>query len=817
MNAVWRKSFGLVLLGLTAGLLTPVVQAKTLLWLPLDEKDPGTSITDGTYGGVTNAVNPATVVKAYALKGDSLEKGSDFPTYAPRYVKPHTGIQVYDPVTGAKRRNRAAMRFTTGTTEGQQASYYGSALRIAGTDTSVNPKGSFTIECFFATRMNGSVNIFAPLIGKRDDSLTSESWALYLVPANGVNGKFAVRLRTGSSGARISEYGNGDKIPGNPVNDGNWHHVAYVYDKAQGKAFIYVDYEQKFSVATQSGNANEDVHYNTGADVEWKGALYIGGYPFNNSGNGYRKFNGNIDEVRISDEALSPEKFLRLQPEDDDELVHLHFDYVDVPGGNENVWSIYGNYNDRLDVPVGLGRPVESKYAVPDKVVKPAAIVRNNAYAESDENVSSFSVTTNAAKGCYFYIVNFTNRLRTDSTGKSTDFTVECFFKTRSGTKWSGKQHIFKIGSSPVCGALVRNGDSGQLMYTYNSNNVWASKYSVENTSTDGNWHHLAVVNDTARKEMRFYYDGKQTACAPGVVNLSAEYQHLNIGSTSDANDRQYFDGWIDDFRIVTRALRPEEFLCTGDTRVRREDPTVAFLNFENDWTVSPYPTLMGTALGRAHGSGAAPTFVERKRDWIVPSGPVTNEVVSRTAVSCPDSVIELPASPLFEQHAFTVELMANIEKFEKYGNLARYVRQANAVDNPVWAFYSPDGGSHLGVRLQANVNGVSAAAYQTDWKLPADYRNKWHHYALTVQEDVARQKLTVEIFYDGVSLGAKEVDGVLDYAIANLADGRVMWGASAAENKVYAKMDAFRFSRGVLTPDQFIRKVPMGGAILVR
>lgn len=803
--------------------LVSSVEAKTLLWLPLDEEEPGTAIADGTYGGVTNAVNPATVVRAYTIKGDSLLTGKDRPENAPRYVKPHTGIQVYDPVTGAKRRNRAAMRFTTSTTEGQQPSYYGSALRIAGTDTSINPKGSFTVECFFATRMNGGVNIFAPLIGKRDDSLTSESWALYLVPANGVNGKFAVRLRTGTSGAKISEYGDGSKIGGNPVNDGNWHHVAYVYDKTQGKAFIYVDYAKKFEVPTTSGKTNEDVHYYSGSEIEWKGALYIGGYPFNNSGNGYRKFNGNLDEIRISDEALSPDQFLRLQPEDDDELVHLRFDYIDLPGGNENVWSIYGNYNDRLYVPVAMSRPVESKYVVPDKVVKPATIIRNNAYAEADENVSALSVTTNAAKGCFCYIVNFTNYLRTDSAGKSTDFTVECFFKTRSNTKWSGKQHIFKIGNSPVCGALVRNGDSGQLMYTYNTNNVWACKYSVEKTATDGNWHHVAVVNDTVRKEMRFYYDGKQTACAPGVVNLSTGNQHLNVGSTSSSDDRQYFDGWIDDFRIMTRVLRPEEFLCTGDTRVKREDPTVAFLNFENDWAVSPYPTLMGTALGRAHGSGAAPVFVERKRDWIVPSGPVTNEVASLAAVSCQDSVIELPGSPLFEQHAFTVEFMANISKFEKYGNLVRYVRQASATDSPVWAFYCPDSNKEqLSFRLQTNKDGTSSASYIHDgdsdpWTLPKGWRNSWHHYAATVQEDVANKKIVVEAFFDGQSLGKREVAGVLDYAINNLADGRVMWGASAAENKTYAKVDALRFSRGVLMPDQFITKVPIGGTIIIR
>lgn len=802
-----------------AGVLTlvPVVGAKTLLWLPLDEEEPGTAIVDGSDGGVTNAVNPATVVRACTIKGEALMTGKDRPENAPRYVKPHTGIQVYDPVTGAKRRNRSAMRFTTSTTEGQMASYYGTTLRIPGTDTSLNPKGSFTIECFVATRMNGGVSIFAPLIGKRDDSLTAESWALYLVPQYG---KIALRLRTGTSGAKISDYSA--NMPGPVVNDGNWHHLAYVYDKTQGKAFVYVDYACQFEVPTTSGKTDEDVHYYSGSEIEWKGAIYIGGYPLKNGENGYRKFNGNLDEIRISDEALSPDRFLRLQPEDDDELVHLRFDYIDLPGGNENVWSIYANYNDRLDIPAKLSRPIGSTYVVPGKSEKPAPIVRAGAYAEAVTNVSSFSVTTNNGAGAYVYVMNLSNYLSgqqkaANPVATNVDYTVECFFKARNPAKFEGKQHIFKFGTVPICGALLRNNADGTLMYTFN-NNDWKGKYSAEKTANEG-WHHMAFVNDAGRKEVRCYFDGKLSYCENNVTNRIAANQNLTVCATTDSSNRQYFDGWVDDLRVMKRALNPDEFLCTGDTRVRSDDPTIAFLNFENDYAVSPYPTLMtGNVVARAHGStGKVPVFKGRVREWLVPSGPVTNTVGSETFVRCDDSVIELPASTLFEQHAFTVEFMANLDRFVANGNLIRYVRQEDATSAPVWALFSPNKSGQLQCRLQLNKNGAASAQYSDFWYLPNGWQGRWHHYALTVQEDVSNQKTLVELFIDGQTLGRKECSGLLDYSISSMKDGRVMWGASTAANQVYAGLDALRFSRGVLTPDQFITQVPIGGTVLIR
>ena len=169
---------------------------------------------------------------------------------------------------------------------------------------------AFTVEAFVCTT-GGVYNLFAPIVGcVSATNWTSEYGALYMRD----DGTIAVRF---AAGGQTSVWYTGDGLGKTKVNDGAWHHVAFTWDGSTVK--IVVDYEQdKFK---GSGNARQftkttTLGYNYGGQWDY---TRIGGYKGQeNETTVWRRFNGLVDEVRVSNVALTPDKFLRMQPLDMD-------------------------------------------------------------------------------------------------------------------------------------------------------------------------------------------------------------------------------------------------------------------------------------------------------------------------------------------------------------------------------------------------------------------------------------------------------------------------------------------------------------------
>jgi len=79
-----------------------------------------------------------------------------------------------------------------------------------------------------------------------------------------------------------------------PINDGNWHHVAYVLNVAGTASSIYVDGKLEKTVAITAGQA--------GAGITNTDALYFG---VRNTTTKTLPLNGSLDEVRIYDKAMT--------------------------------------------------------------------------------------------------------------------------------------------------------------------------------------------------------------------------------------------------------------------------------------------------------------------------------------------------------------------------------------------------------------------------------------------------------------------------------------------------------------------------------
>lgn len=797
--------------------------ATTLAWFHFDEKDPGFAFSSTASGIVTNACNAATPVQSYVMVGQNAT--SSPLEWMPRYSTTHRGVSLYDPVSGQKMTNLASMQFVTGTKSGESGSYYGSFLKVPGTDKSAQPTDAFTVECFVCTT-GGTFNTFSPIFGKRNDSITAESWAMYMTR----DGKLAIRLTTsGSTSPKITGNSASGYGQGKVIHDGSWHHVAMTYDKATGNCIVYVDYAESFRTTTYKGGTGETVTYcdSTSSSDEWKNALYIGGYPNYTAGAGGRKFNGCIDELRISDVALTPAQFLRLQPTDDDELVRLRFEPHNLC---ETAISTNANYNDRLYLSAKFTQTGGT--VALDANEKYAATLRDGIYAAAEVNGGSYSAATNGAgRSGYVTIANLSQAM-TGGTAEVTNhgYTVEAFFKTRQATTGKkGEQCIFKFGGYPVISALLYHHSAAQesagvltcdrICFACNDGGTWRDFYSETDNATDGNWHHVAAVNDPVRKQMRFYLDGRLTASVNNVKNIiRSSDKDLYVGAKNGGG--QEFDGWIDDVRVTNRALAPHEFLVTHDVAtVDVENPTVAFMGFENSYATTPYPDLVGAGEGLAHSSaGTAPTFTKRERAYLLDGTNGTDKVESARCVSFSDSMAGWPYSPLFEQESFTVEFFAKLTDLQNGANVIRYAGGvSNLASTPVWALYRDTSYTdRLCLRIQLVTNGVSYASYAAKWMVspqPAD--SKWHHFALTLAPKDGVNTV-VELFRDYQSLGSYELSGRLDYAIGK--GGRLALGASSDANKVFGSYDALRFSKRVLAPGEFMLCInEQGTTVIVR
>lgn len=161
--------------------------------------------------------------------------------------------------------------------------YNGGCLKLTDTDPALRT-GSFTAETFLK-------------IGQLSSTLDSyvfsqpNSWSMYVCAQTG-------HVKASAAGIDFCESGKS-------VDDGKWHHYAYVLDADAQKVTVYLDYEAIGTVdvtlplAAPNASVGGLVYY--GGKSEWNWGL------INCFGEAW------FDELRISQEALAPGRFLRAE------------------------------------------------------------------------------------------------------------------------------------------------------------------------------------------------------------------------------------------------------------------------------------------------------------------------------------------------------------------------------------------------------------------------------------------------------------------------------------------------------------------------
>ncbi|MBP5543042.1 MAG: hypothetical protein ILM98_03125 [Kiritimatiellae bacterium] len=402
-------------------------------------------------------------------------------------------------------------------------------------DASMLPTNSYTIEFTFKTTVEATSTAINTVI-----------YCPFLKVFT-IEGKMRFRgFRTKFAGSASTT-----EITSGTINDGEWHHAAYVYDKTAGTCTLFMDYapvDEKAYTPYSEGD----------------GQFMIGGQFFTDgkhTHSNYQGFDGQFDNFRITRRALTEAEFLR--PAEVERLFDARFDDDTPP-------TFATGLPDYL-APAGTGATMTGGAAAPALADSRAGSWIFDGVNGTDREDCGKALSLDGG-----YILYPRNRLL-----ECQAFTVE-FFAKLSDLKKNANFLRFSSGDTlsgaPIWG-LYNNVDSSNISRIYFAATVSAdgglttsrkdaALYNLtENAGEwENKWHHwaLTVEPNGARTRYAFYKDGvcvkePTNVNADGALYLPPEGTCLAIGGTSASG--AYLKGLFDNVRITPGVLSPSQFM----------------------------------------------------------------------------------------------------------------------------------------------------------------------------------------------------------------------------------------------------------------
>ncbi len=326
------------------------------------------------------------------------------------------------------------------------------------------------------------------------------------------------------------------------VNDGKWHHAAYVYDKANGAVSLYLDYKL---VGTKVA----------APWVDGSLACLIGGETRT-----YQPFAGNIDDVRITRRVLRSWEFLTTHAAGTDRM-------MDAP-----LESDYSTGVDESIAPAGTAGTLTanetSGAAVAPTVVKTReGFVMLDGVAGLETRASGYALRLDGG-----YIRWPFNRLL-----DRTELTVEFFArfdKLEHSANWLRLSDGANWGDAPVWTLwyTVYPNQTPDIRVTANSTtNGGVSVRSSpvifhEGAEDDGKWHHWAMTislnatgSNTVFTLFKDYEQYGNAVTIAGVLRFPANGANLSVGGTGVAG--AFIHGLVNNLRISPGVLPASAFM----------------------------------------------------------------------------------------------------------------------------------------------------------------------------------------------------------------------------------------------------------------
>ena len=544
------------------------VDAKTVAWYHFDEALAGTRTAGESV--IVNSVDGEVgvgQVRTWRKNGYNAPFIETVENLMPVYAKAFENyVSVFDPLLNSYVDKGCALE--TKSENSSSANSTASFLSISDHEKFHNQ--SFTLE-FMLKLPEGYHPTWRFIVDKpfaRADKFTDSKSMFQLVLAGNKDTQVTYLQ------AYIASNSGSDSVfsqNGANVCDGQWHHIAVVVDGEEKKMKLYVD-------------------KNAGTTATYSGELYYDDCMPMTFGAGperyYGSFAGCIDEIRISDEALTPDKFLSFGIRggqttalvDENTLFYTSFSGSSELQQTESKYcgknlsfipAFLNSAKPRQDFPVGSleranrdGYSMYSYATVPE--VRYEKLVRDSYSSLSVENVSSYwtGVAPNEGKPTALL-------LKDDYKIVSDSFTIEFFGRMAEGEPSSGvNQYAYLIAQNEIfCFWSDKDGKLSLAVNETQEKMLFDGKEKSQKSYNDGKWHHYAIVCDKPKATLELYVDYERV----GILE-NTQIDVINGINKQHSSDMVFFgyyynyvygprDYNIDEIRITRGALSPERFI----------------------------------------------------------------------------------------------------------------------------------------------------------------------------------------------------------------------------------------------------------------
>lgn len=339
----------------------------------------------------------------------------------------------------------------------------------------------------------------------------------------------------------------------------------------------------------------------------------------------------------------------------------------------------------------------------------------------------------------------------------------------------------------------------------------------TDNRIADGQWHHAALVRDSALGTVRLYLDGLQVTSVTdkaGAFTLSPTTIYLARDSRTDSTR---FDGYLDNTRISNTALTPLQFHMSGpgeQNYYRMEtDGGITVSAGQGAAVVDDTGLHPFTYNGQALPSGTPPRYSRDVPAFWIQRGDTGAPNAHSLSFSGASDYVELGNQPLLRtltQENFTIEFF-----------LKTPLRSDRAV---IVGTYDGSTAQMLNLEIGGATHGanqghlrpffgITSGTFDTFWGATNISDNEWHHVAL-VRSGAGTASDLVQLYVD------YQLDGqmALHTGQYTLRPTFFRLGGDSRGSGFYYQglLDEFRIWRGALSVADFLLAVPEPSSLLL-
>jgi hypothetical protein len=291
------------------------------------------------------------------------------------------------------------------------------------------------------------------------------------------------------------------------INKYKWYHIVGSYSPSSGyKLYINGSLE----------DSNNSTSFYSPSAVQYIGAR-------NSQGSADRHTNGSISEVRVYNRALSPSEVQRLY-----EMGNS--DVATPPNGSDPSAVARYTFDDRSDTTTALDE-----------------------WGANSGAISGATYSADAIRGLSLEFDGSNDIVRADSAAITEPHSMSVWFKARTHTNFDKIVAMANDSSDDPYSVIEQAGSSGVVRTSIDDG-------TAENVSADaplGAWHHAVMTVDSST--LSFFLNGVKA----GDVSHNKTLTGLNTfgvgGWFRNGTEESYFDGYIDDARLYSRALSDYE------------------------------------------------------------------------------------------------------------------------------------------------------------------------------------------------------------------------------------------------------------------